>query len=186
VSHDGRLSIVDDTFDVVVSCHSIEHQIDLVTHLIDVGKILGEGGYYFIVVPDKRYCFDHFLAETTIAEALDGHYRNNKSHSLKSVIEHRALTTHNDFAAHWRGEHGTSRLQSSGMAVLHAAIREYEAAKGAYIDVHAWQFTPTSFRQLFEQLFELNYSSLKPIRVYNTVGNTPEFCAILQKCDHQT
>jgi len=182
VSHDGHLSVIDDTFDVVLSCHAIEHQVDLLGHLIAVGTILNEGGYYFIVLPDKRYCFDHFLAESTIADVLNAHYRNDKMHSLKSVIEHRALTTHNNLSAHWRGEHGVPRLQSDGITTIRAAIKEYEAAAGAYIDVHAWQFTAPSFRQLFKQLFELSYSPLKPVRVYNPVCGTPEFCAILQKC----
>src|SRR5579872_180659 len=68
VDPQGDLSVISEQFDVVVSCHCIEHQPDLIDHLQKVEKLLNPGGFYFIIIPDKRYCFDHFIPETTIAE----------------------------------------------------------------------------------------------------------------------
>jgi hypothetical protein len=181
ISPTGDLSIVHDNFDFVVACHSLEHQPDLIRHLTDVERILSPRGAYFIVVPDKRYCLDFFLTESTIADVVDAHARGLTVHSLGSVIEHRALITHNEHEAHWRGEHGVPKMETDQGVSLRAAISEYEAANGAYIDVHAWQFTPGSFRTLLQDIKALNYSELDPIRVYNPLHNRSEFCAILRK-----
>jgi SAM-dependent methyltransferase len=61
ISPTGELSSVDRRFDVVISSHCLEHQPDLVRHLQEVGQLLFPGGDYFLLVPDKRYCFDHFI-----------------------------------------------------------------------------------------------------------------------------
>jgi SAM-dependent methyltransferase len=181
VSPTGDLSIVRDRFDFVVACHCLEHQPDLIRHLTEVERILNEDGVYLIVVPDKRYCFDFFLPESTIADIIDAHVRRLSVHSLRSVLEHRALITHNEVEAHWRGEHGNIRASVDAGASIRAALAEYEAANGAYIDVHAWKFTPQGFRILQRDMFVLGFTRLEAVRVYNTVLNSSEFCAILQK-----
>ncbi|MFG7489383.1 methyltransferase domain-containing protein [Methylorubrum rhodesianum] len=62
VSPIGNLEIVPScSFDCVFSSHCIEHQPDLIRHLNHVSRILRDGGRYYLIVPDKRYCFDHFL-----------------------------------------------------------------------------------------------------------------------------
>ena len=64
------------------------------------------GGCYVIIIPDKRYCFDHFINETTIADVVNMNVNKVKNHSVKSVIEHRGLTCHNDSVRHWNNDHG--------------------------------------------------------------------------------
>lgn len=181
VSPTGDLSIVDRKFDNVVSSHCIEHQPDLVRHLKDVGDLLAPGGHYFLVVPDKRFCFDHFIAPSTIADVLDAHEEGRMLHTLTSVIEHRALTTHNDAGRHWRGDHADPDYHDRIVPRCEAALHQFRNSAGTYIDVHAWQFTPDSFRAIMVALQGLGPSQLKPIRVYNTPYNRFEFTAILKK-----
>jgi SAM-dependent methyltransferase len=45
-------------FDAILSSHAIEHQPDLVGHLQQVERRLAPGGRYFVLAPDKRFCFD--------------------------------------------------------------------------------------------------------------------------------
>lgn len=142
VSPVGDLSIVDDTFDVVLSSHCIEHQPDLVTHLRHVQRLLRSGGCYFLVIPDKRYCFDHFMPHSNLADVLDAFYAKATRHSLRNVLAHRALTCHNDVIRHWQGDHGLNPEDYT--LRVGRALREFEGGDGAYIDVHAWFFTPDS------------------------------------------
>jgi len=72
-------------------------------------------------------------------------------HSLRSVVEHRALITDNNARAHWRGEHGTPRASADSVAVIRDAIAEHEAANDAYVDVRAWKFAAQSFRTLLRE-----------------------------------
>jgi SAM-dependent methyltransferase len=178
VSPAGDLSVVDDKISYVVSSHCIEHQPDLVKHLRQVENVLTDDGLYFIIVPDKRYCFDHYLAESTVADVLEAHHARRAVHTLASVVEHRALTTHNDPARHWRGDNGPVPNDPKR---YRDAVAEHEAAAGGYIDVHAWQFTPNSFRHLTQMLHDLSLTKLAPLRVYDTPYGSNEFYAVLAK-----
>lgn len=179
IHHVGDLDRVQRRFDAVVSSHAIEHQPDLVRHLNEVARILEPGGAFFLMIPDKRYCFDHFIAESTIADILQAHHERRRRHDLASVIEHAALATHNDPARHWAGDHGaevadrTARVEH-GLA-LHAA------ADGGYVDVHAWYFTPDSFRLGIDTLAGLGLIALAAAEVYDTPFQRNEFCAVLRR-----
>jgi SAM-dependent methyltransferase len=180
VSPTGDLEVVKQTFDVVFSSHCIEHQPNLVQHLNSVARLLRPNGLYALVVPDKRFMFDHYVAESTIADVVEAHWEGRAVHRLASVIEHRAFVTHNDPVRHWVGDHGEPRNAHSVAPVL-AAMREHDAAAGGYVDVHAWQFTPTNFRRIIEQIFDLGLSPLRVARVWETPRPEMEFCAILSK-----
>ncbi len=178
VSPFGDLVVVDDTFDCALSSHCIEHQPDLVAHLQQVARVLRPGGRYFLLVPDKRYCFDALLAPSTVADVLDAHHASRRTHSLRSVIEHRALTTHSDCARHWRGDHGS--LDGEGAGRVLTAIAEFETAKGGYVDVHAWYFTPPTLCSIVGMLREADFIPFEVERLYPTRANSIEFWAVLR------
>jgi hypothetical protein len=179
ISETGDLTIINKKYDLVLSCHSIEHQIDFIQHLKNVEKILLSGGYYAVLLPDKRYCFDHFIRETTIADVLQYHLNKTPFHTVKSVIEHRALTCHNDAVRHWVNDHGEKVVNSTNVL---AAINEYNngMATNSYVDVHSLQFTPDSFREIINLLNEMGYIKLKVDKIYPTLLNSCEFYVILK------
>jgi SAM-dependent methyltransferase len=179
IHHVGDLDIVDRSYDAVLSSHAIEHQPDLVRHFQQVERILNPGGGYFLIIPDKRFCFDHFIAESTIAGVLQAYREQRRVHTLQSVIEHRALTVHNDHRRHWAGDHGNPERNRA--ARVKAALEEYEAADGGYIDVHAWYFTPPAFRSIVTTLRDLGLIGLEVAGIYHTARDRNEFCAILRK-----
>jgi len=181
VSPTGDLGIVTEEFTGIVSSHAIEHQPDLVKHLQHVGRLLVGGGRYYLIVPDKRYCFDHFISTSSIADVLEAHQYGRTSHSVRSVIEHRALTTHNDSVRHWEDDHADAGHTESIAQRIVDALSEFEAADGAFIDVHAWQFVPESFRLVVNTLAELGLIDLAVERVYGTPRPRPEFTAVLKK-----
>ena len=176
ISPVGDLSIINETFDAIFSSHAIEHQLDFIDHLQKTSKLLNNGGKYYLIIPDKRYCFDHFNNESTIADVINANFEKRKKHSLKSVIEHRALTTHNNSAEHWRGQHGvldniTERIKN--------AITEY--VTNEYVDVHAFYFTPASFSQIISLLNQLGYIDFKINKLHDTPPNNIEFYCVLEK-----
>jgi len=180
VSPTGDLNVVDQKFDCVVSSHCIEHQPDVVRHLQQVENILTDGGCYFVIVPDKRYCFDHYIEESTLEDVLQSHIEKRTVHSKQNVIKHLALTTHNEPARHWEGDNGEKPNDPERIV---RAEKIFEDANGAYIDVHSLFLTPKSFRAIFNALHDRGLTKLKPIRVYDTPVRWNEFCAILQKDD---
>jgi SAM-dependent methyltransferase len=178
VSPFGDLSIVEESFDYCLSSHCIEHQPDLIAHFRHVARILRSGGRYILLVPDKRYCMDHFHPETTIADILDAQGRT--AHSLRTLIMNRTLEAHNDAVRHWAGDHGGPALNDNPNLIAQA-LKEHQNAKGGYIDLHAWQFTPESFRRVVGMLRDLELIQLRIERLYPPLPNSNEFCAILTK-----
>jgi len=51
ISSDASLDSVKEKFDLILSCHAIEHQLDFIQHLNDVSNILKQDGYYVIICP---------------------------------------------------------------------------------------------------------------------------------------
>lgn len=174
-------ALVQQRVDAVISSHCIEHQPCLLTHLTDVAALLKPEGRFFAVIPDKRFCFDHFFPETTLAEVLDAFASGRTRHSHRSVLQHQLLLTHNDAEAHWRGEHGEDPCRQKVTGAFAARVAEsLRGLRGdSYVDVHAWQFTPDSFRILLDGLADIGLSPFRVERVYETVRNQNEFYAIL-------
>ena len=180
VSPNGDLGIIDDQFDCILSSHVLEHQPDLIAHLKGIERLLRPGGAYFVVVPDKRFCLDHFQSPSTIIEVIDAHISGRKVHSIKSVIEHWTLSTHNDRERHWKGDHGN--VQANELPdKIKDIINKYQQAGEEYIDVHAWYFTPKSCRQIMTLLRELDFISMEVATVYPTLRNGIEFWFVLKK-----
>jgi hypothetical protein len=182
VDENGNLKIIREKFELVLSCHSIQHQIDFIQHLKDVSELLNANGYYVIILPDKRYCFDHFINESTIADVINSHTVKQTNHSIKSVIEHRALTCHNDSLRHWNNDSGLQTIDTCKNSITDA-INEYNNAinNNKYIDVHSLQFTPSSFKKIINLLNATNYIDLKVERIYPTIHGSCEFVVILKK-----
>jgi SAM-dependent methyltransferase len=178
VSPTGELSGIDRRFEVVISSHCLEHQPDLINHLHGVGQILLPGGAYFLLIPDKRYCFDHYIPISNLAEVIVAHHDERRAHALRSVIEHRVLITHNESPRHWEGDHGAQFENCERR--LHAALEEFEGAGGNYIDVHAWYFTPESAFAILSTLRKIGLSPFEVHTIYPTRRGACEFWMILK------
>jgi hypothetical protein len=176
----GNLSVITETFSDVISAHGLEHQPDLIRHLQNVSKILNsKSARYWLVLPDKRYCFDSLIPETKITEVIEAFEMGITKPSIWKVIEHRALTTHNDSTEHWKGNHGPQNVNLKSR--WEAAKQEFNNSNGAYIDVHCWQFTPDSFVDLINGLYELGFIDFSVEEIFETPENDLEFCAVLKK-----
>jgi hypothetical protein len=112
VSSEGDLSVVTEKFSCAFSSHCIEHQPDLIRHLNQVEDLLDRSGKYYLIVPDKRYCFDCVFSETTLDEIEQAHKEKRRRHSVQAIIEHRAYVSHNDPFRHWVGDHWDADYES--------------------------------------------------------------------------
>ena len=156
-------------YDWVIASHLIEHVPDLIGFLNDCNSILKDDGVLALVVPDKRYCFDHYRPHTGIAKIIDSHLTHDKMPTPGTVAEaliHR-VTKAGDIA--W--DAGTS----GEYALLHPleeTVREMNAAMAEkkYVDVHAWCFVPHSFRLLIRDLFSMGLIPFQEVNFLPTEG----------------
>ena len=178
----GDLSVIDKKFSAIVSAHCIEHQPDLIQHLIDVAGHLSNSGNYYVVVPDQRFCFDHFLKPSGISDVIRANELQARVPNRLQVLEHLALTTHNDPVRHWAGDHGSisAGLQDRWMM----AIEKFENNAAGYFDVHCWQFRSDTFAEFINNLWTLKYIPFRCVELFATAPNNLEFFAVLQKKPH--
>ena len=177
----GDLSGIDRRFAAVFSSHCIEHQPSLVRHLAQVSALLEPGGRYYLIAPDKRFCFDHYLPLSTLGGVIEAHLEDRRVHSLANLIDARTLVTHNQKLRHWTEDHGDYPTADHVERSARHAIAEFNAAGGAYIDIHAWRFTPARFAEIVTALQELGFIDLTPELVCATRPGQLEFTAVLRK-----
>ena len=179
VCRDGRLGSINEKFDIVFSAHCIEHNISLIDHLNDVYKILNESGVYIAIIPDKRYCFDFNIPETTISDIIDNYYKKEDV-PIKELVNYYALSSHNDPIRHWNGDHEYECNKICGIkkAVDLHLKNELEFSKFTF---HRLRTYPSKFKEIVSQIYALNYIKMKPSVIYGTLKNRFDFLAILER-----
>ena len=185
VAKPSDLSSVTEHFGAVLSSHVIEHQPDFIHHLNQISSILRHGGRYFLLIPDHRYCFDHFMTESIITDIIAANLHRRKSHTAESLLESRLLMTHNDSIEHWHGNHGDPMVNphfpgANRIERLKIAINSYRENNEYVKNEHAWYFTPDSFSSIMKDLADLELIDLKVERLYPTMKNSGEFWVILR------
>jgi len=196
--------LIPERFDYVVSSHNIEHVPCLVDFLSNLSSCLHPGGKIFMAIPDKRYCFDHFKPESSIAEVLDAHFTKRRKPDPWHIVRHELLRTHNSPIDHWSGEHGRPAYMIDGnffvqgdippdsMAGIYSPQKHevseplLERLKGHYScseyhDTHVWIMTPFSFARIVDFLTAHRLVSLELSELYPTEPNSHEFYAVLSK-----
>lgn len=199
VSPTGDLRVIPSTeqFAMAISAHVVEHQLSLINHLRGVSRLLCSGGYYVLFVPDKRYCFDHYNPESTLADVLQDHDEDAQArghHSLRTIVLQNALTTRNDADLWWRdGQKTTFRSAGPARDMGHDVdmmvkgvsqardIYEKGKASGTYVDAHNYRWTPSNLAFTIDVLHGLQLIDFRVHRVYETIAGKFEFGLVLRK-----
>ena len=75
-------------YDWIIASHAIEHMPDLVGFLQGCERILRPGGRLALVVPDQRWCFDHWGVPSTTGALLDAHHGEAHQPTPGQVWDH--------------------------------------------------------------------------------------------------
>ncbi len=156
-------------YDWIIASHVIEHTPDIIQFINDCDAILKDDGVLSLVIPDKRYCFDHYRAISGISKAIDTHLSQATVHSPGTVADHLLNVVSQSGKIAWDS-------QTSGELKLIHSIADARQAmnncleKSGYIDAHGWCFVPHSFRLMIHDLFHLGLISLQEVDFYPTEG----------------
>ncbi len=165
----------------IIASHVLEHTTDLVGFLNDCDSLLRADGVLSLVVPDQRYCFDHFRSLTNLGRVIDAALQRPRLHSPGTAVEYFLNVVHRTGRTGWsHGDRGTFAHPHT-MAEARRAMQEVRD-HGVYLDVHEWCFTPTSFRLMMRDLSDLELISLKEIAFHDTIGH--EFFVTLSRKGH--
>lgn len=156
-------------YDWIIASHVIEHTPDLIGFLNNCDSIMKEDGVISLVVPDKRYCFDHYRPITGLSKIIDSHLLKRKIHSPGTVAEYYLNVVSKNGQIGWHptaaGEYNFVHSREDAVQGMNSVINS-----GAYLDVHAWCFVPHSFRLIIHDLFSLGLIPFQEIDFYPTEG----------------
>ena len=155
-------------FDWIVASHVIEHVPDLVGFLNQCAEILTAGGVLTLAVPDRRYSFDYYRPESGLREMVDAHVAGRTLSSPGCAAEHFLNLARLNGQDTWDA---ASRGRPEFVVPIKTAENRYRRAlAGTYVDVHAWVFTPSSFRLAIGDLYAMGLIQLREARFHDTVG----------------
>lgn len=179
------LSVINEKFDAVISSHCIEHQPDLIKHLNQVENLLEADGRYFLLIPDHRYCFDHFKVPSSISDVLTASLEKRSTHSVLHRLNSQLFNAHNNPIKHWNGNHEGQEFDTefpslNRLQQIKKVVREYQEEGERIKDEHAWFFTPSTFTSIINELNDLEILNLKIERIYPTLRNSNEYWVVLR------
>jgi SAM-dependent methyltransferase len=151
------------TFDAIIASHVIEHQPDLVSFFHSISKILKPKGVLSLAVPDKRFCFDYFMPISLTGDVLEAASAKRTRHSRKSQFNPVAYNTLVDGEIGWmQGPIGSLSFLEGDIEQAKKIFDSHDTgAESAYVDVHTWYFTPSSFKLIMLELRALGLIDLE-------------------------
>ncbi len=170
-------------FALVFSSNVLEHVNDVIAHLIDLSRILTDGGYVVLAVPDKRYTFDYFREVTPFRDMLDV-YLGGTVNSLARLAFDMAFSYHpvNEPALYSARKVSFADVVSD-QERFDKALELYERVRdeGYVSSEHNWVFTYESFLDFMRDGLR---ARLLPYSLYyadNVAQGANEFTLILKK-----
>lgn len=144
------------TYRAVIASHALEHIPNPIGFLASAARLVGDDGTLMLALPDKRWCFDLFKPVSTTGELLEAARTNRSRHNGPTLFDHNA------YSASVGGQPAFGREAQADIAFYVSLEKAKEAfsgcsegAEAAYVDCHAWQFTPASFQLVLLELAEL-------------------------------
>ena len=168
-------------YDWIIASHVIEHVPDLIVFLQQCEVLLKIDGVLSLVIPDKRYCFDHFVPPTSMGNLLDAWSEKRKRPSPGQVFDFFANASKRDGNIAWSPGNGGANALAHTLAEAQA-IWTHSRSTSEYVDVHCWRFTPTSFRLVLSDMQALGLTHLGIKAEFDTSGC--EFYVSLGKGGH--
>ncbi|GEM_PF-1601218 len=161
--------IKNNKYDYIIASHVLEHIPDVIGFIKDCESLLKEDGVLILAIPDKRFCFDIFQPLTSTGEVIQAYLEKRTRHPVGKIFDHFAYVAYRDGHLSWSQEElGSLKLTHS----ISEAKQMLETKKDApeYIDIHAWRFTPASFRLIINDLYQAGYINLKEKAFHDTLG----------------
>jgi predicted SAM-dependent methyltransferase len=168
----------EDHFDFIIASHVIEHMTDMLRFLTDCQRLLKPDGVLSLAVPDKRFCFDIFKPVSSTGMVLQAYHEKRTQHLPGLIFDQYANHVMCGDKIIWFDQKlDDMRLVHS---VSDARVRMDDFIKsGIFVDIHAWFFTPSSFRLIIHDLNEMGSINMGEAAFHPTEGF--EFFVTLKK-----
>jgi SAM-dependent methyltransferase len=154
-------------FDYIISANNFEHLPNPIKFLQACGRVLKQGGFLSIVVPDKSGCLDFYRPRTSLAAWIEAYFEERARPTHAQIFEQVSLIA--------RGA-GDDASDASFSFISEPNLREafddwarrHVENDETYCDVHCSAFTPNSFRLL---LTDAHFLGLSPFIVDEVIDD---------------
>jgi SAM-dependent methyltransferase len=183
----------DSPLDYMIASHVFEHVPNPVRWLREAAAVLRPGGLMALALPDRRMTFDFFRKESSPSDIVSAYIADATVPDARSVYDCHSQAGY--ISTPWAGISVSTEEIISGRGSVkpqHATddyVRLAQSAKdGAYLDVHAWVYTPWSLLMVMAQLAIDGFLPFALKQFYPTDSNSPDrgsssIIAILEKVD---
>jgi hypothetical protein len=168
-------------YSYIVASHVIEHTTDLLGFLVECEKLLRPEGVLVLTVPDKRFAFDVLRPCTSVGDIC----RPTSSGSRRMRPARFSMKLRTTRATGRTARLVTFRQRWASLLRV-AAIRESclrgGKASDSFVDIHAWQFTPSTFRLVVSDLNACGFLALREGAFLE--GDAPGFFIVLSRAEY--
>jgi hypothetical protein len=172
--------------DYIVASHVIEHVPNLIAWFEELHNALHDEGDVRLIIPDRRYTFDYFRAETRLSDVITAYLSKARIPQPQQIIDFALHKAHDVTPRRIRkGYVETSRLTTPERLEEAINLAKDAADRGIYHDTHCWVFTPTSFVELMKQLAALGLMKFECVKIFDTRIRNLEFIVALKKSKDQ-
>lgn len=173
---------IDKRFELIIANHVIEHIPDVISWLLDLGRLLTSEGILFLSVPDRRYTFDILRRESNFIDLIRPYVTRQKRPDFVNILDH--LWHHKEVKAAevWANKH-LGALDRMRFGHHEAIENAKNAARQAYADVHCHVFTKSSFVSVMTELQKFGLVSFADIVVEDVIVGRNEFHVVLKGFD---
>ena len=160
----------------------LEHVPRIIDFFQDIATILNKSGKLYLILPDHRYCFDHFRSPTSFAEAFFIHSQGIEVPPWRVFDSTLEAIPLNDPVRLWtKGGIATETL--SRRKSFEGAVKVLDRVlEGQYVDAHFSVFSPRSFILLLYNMVNARLFPFKCTAFYPTEKDSFNFAAVFQVC----
>ena len=164
---------IHEKFDLIIANHVIEHIPDPIKWLDELGRIAAPQATLFLTIPDMRYCFDCLKQPSDLVDLYRAHTmgktRPDQFDIARSIYYH-AKVAPADFWKNTPIQITRARTDRFREAIELAAQKALKRQ-----DVHCFQFTTETFREIMTELYLSKFSPWKLIEVSPVMEGDCEF-----------
>ncbi|MGF6549297.1 methyltransferase type 12 [Paraburkholderia youngii] len=137
--------------DYAVASHVVEHVPNLIAWLNEIASVLRSTGELRLIVPDKRFLFDIFRRDTSLADVLLSYINKARIPQPHSMLDFALGVVKARRAEIWSDDIPAVPERHYDWQDAVALARDI-IENGTYHDIHCWAFTPKAFAELFRDM----------------------------------
>ncbi len=175
---------VQNSFDVIIAAHVIEHVADPIAWLRELQSLLTETGRIFLCIPDRRYTFDILRRESTPFDLLRAFRSDATVPDIYTIAEFFYYNRHVSVADCWGDPVALQNKIAKKNYSVNSSMQRAQAmivGEEVHVNVHATVYSYPTFASLWDGLTETGLLDLDLEDIVDADRDSNEFWVLLNR-----